>query len=258
MSRRRSIRPFGTALVTGSIQGIGAAIATGPARTGARVAVNGRTERRAEESAAHLARSVPGADVVPVAADVAGEEGAARVVDALPRGGHSGQPSRDPRTGGSAGDHRRGTAPSSEVNILAAVRPTRLYLPGMTERGWGRIPYVADDSAVVIPAEMIRYSMSRTALLAVGRGFAKQAAGTGVTVNSAIAGPPRTGGVEDFVYGLVDPGLPWDEPAGLHAGAPAAVPVAAVDRARGDRRQGRPSQFRPDVGHHGGALRADG
>jgi len=53
--------------------------------------------------------------------------------------------------------------------------------------------------------------MSKTALLAVGRGFAKQAAGTGVTVNSVIAGPTHTGGIEDFVYELVDRDLPWDE-----------------------------------------------
>jgi NAD(P)-dependent dehydrogenase (short-subunit alcohol dehydrogenase family) len=70
---------------------------------------------------------------------------------------------------------------------------------------------IASDSAVVIPAEMIHYGMSKTALLAVSRGFAKQAAGTGVTVNSVIAGPTHTGGVEDFVHQLVDRELPWDE-----------------------------------------------
>jgi NAD(P)-dependent dehydrogenase (short-subunit alcohol dehydrogenase family) len=53
--------------------------------------------------------------------------------------------------------------------------------------------------------------MSKTALLAVSRGFAKEAAGSGVTVNSVIAGPTHTGGVEDFVYQLVDRDLSWDE-----------------------------------------------
>jgi NAD(P)-dependent dehydrogenase (short-subunit alcohol dehydrogenase family) len=81
----------------------------------------------------------------------------------------------------------------------------------MTERGRGRVQYIASDSAVVIPAEMIHYGMSKTALLAVSRGFAKHAAGTGVTVNCVIAGPTHTSGVEDFVYQLVDRDLPWDE-----------------------------------------------
>ncbi|MEU4037482.1 SDR family NAD(P)-dependent oxidoreductase [Streptomyces collinus] len=200
-----------TALVTGSTQGIGAAIAAGLARAGARVAVNGRDERRVADSVAALAEEVPGADLVPVAADLSGEDGARQVARTLPRVdilvnnlGIFG--TADPLEI-TDDEWRR----YFEVNVLAAVRLTRLYLPGMTERGWGRVQYVASDSAVVIPAEMIHYGMSKTALLAVSRGFAKKAAGTGVTVNSVIAGPTHTGGVEDFVYELVDRDLPWDE-----------------------------------------------
>lgn len=70
---------------------------------------------------------------------------------------------------------------------------------------------IASDSAVVIPEEMIHYGASKSALLAVSRGFAKAAAGTGVTVNSVIAGPTHTEGVEDFVYEMVDRDLPWDD-----------------------------------------------
>jgi NAD(P)-dependent dehydrogenase (short-subunit alcohol dehydrogenase family) len=175
------------------------------------VGVNGRDERRVAESVEALTREVPGAEAVPVAADVSGDEGAARVAELLPRVdilvnnlGIFG--AADPLEISDA-EWRR----YFEVNVLAAVRLTRLYLPGMTERGWGRVQYVASDSAVVVPAEMIHYGMSKTALLAVGRGFAKKAAGTGVTVNSVIAGPTHTGGVEDFVYELVDRELPWDE-----------------------------------------------
>ncbi|MEU6089627.1 SDR family oxidoreductase [Streptomyces sp. NPDC047085] len=200
-----------TALVTGSTQGIGAAIAAGLARAGARVAINGRDEQRVAESVGLLAKDVPGADLVPLAADVTSEQGAERVAQALPRVdilvnnlGIFG--SADPLEITDE-EWRR----YFEVNVLAAVRLTRLYLPGMTERGWGRVQYIASDSAIAIPAEMIHYGMSKTALLAVSRGFAKKAAGTGVTVNSVIAGPTHTGGVEDFVYELVDRDLSWDE-----------------------------------------------
>jgi NAD(P)-dependent dehydrogenase (short-subunit alcohol dehydrogenase family) len=58
---------------------------------------------------------------------------------------------------------------------------------------------------------MIHYGVSKTALLALSRGFAKDAAGTGVTVNAVIAGPTHTAGVEDFVYQLVDKALSWEE-----------------------------------------------
>ncbi|MQY10788.1 3-oxoacyl-[acyl-carrier-protein] reductase FabG [Streptomyces sp. RB5] len=200
-----------TALVTGSTQGIGAAIATGLARSGARVGVNGRSEDRVAEAVARLGRDVPGAELVPVVADVAGEEGARRAVEQLPdvdilvnNLGIFGAAAPLDITDA---EWRR----YFEVNVLAGIRLTRACLPRMTEQGWGRVQFIASDSAIVVPAEMIHYGMSKTALLSVSRGFAKHAAGTGVTVNSVLAGPTHTGGVEDFVYELVSRDLPWDE-----------------------------------------------
>ncbi|MEV6634515.1 SDR family oxidoreductase [Actinoplanes sp. NPDC051470] len=196
-----------TALVTGSTQGIGRAIAAGLAAAGARVGVNGRSAESVERALDDLGDG----DFVAVPADVASEAGAATVLEALPDvdilvnnlGVYGSQPALEI----SDDEWRR----YFEVNVLSAIRLTRAYLPGMRERGWGRIQYIASDSAVVTPVEMIHYGMSKTALLAVSRGFAKEAAGSGVTVNSVIAGPTHTGGVEDFVYSLVDKDLPWDE-----------------------------------------------
>jgi NAD(P)-dependent dehydrogenase (short-subunit alcohol dehydrogenase family) len=196
-----------TALVTGSTQGIGRAIAAGLAAAGARVGVNGRTRA----SVVKALGSLPEGDFVAVPADVTTEAGADAARDVLPDvdilvnnlGIFGAQPALEITDD----DWRR----YFEVNVLAAVRLTRNYLPGMRDRGWGRIQYIASDSAVAIPAEMIHYGMSKTALLAVSRGFAKEAAGSGVTVNSVIAGPTHTGGVEDFVRSLVGDELPWDE-----------------------------------------------
>jgi NAD(P)-dependent dehydrogenase (short-subunit alcohol dehydrogenase family) len=200
-----------TALVSGSTQGIGAAIALGLARAGARVGVNGRDEGRVREAVARLAAQAPEALFVPVAADLGTEEGTDRAVAELPAVdilvNNLGIFGAKPALEITDEEWRR----YFEVNVLAAVRLTRACLPGMMERGWGRVQYIASDSAVAIPAEMIHYGMSKTALLAVSRGFAKEAAGTGVTVNSVIAGPTHTGGVEDFVYELVDREVPWDE-----------------------------------------------
>ncbi|KQQ08964.1 SDR family NAD(P)-dependent oxidoreductase [Rathayibacter sp. Leaf296] len=200
-----------TALVTGSGQGIGLAIAVGLARAGADVVVNARSQGSIDTAIAEVLRQMAEASVRGVAADLATDDGSAALLEAVPTVdvlvnnlGIFG--SADPLTI-SDDEWRR----YFEVNVLTGVRLTRAYLPGMIERGWGRVQYIGSDSAVATPAEMIHYGVSKTALLGVSRGFAKAAAGTGVTVNSVLAGPTHTGGVEDFVHELVDASLPWDE-----------------------------------------------
>jgi NAD(P)-dependent dehydrogenase (short-subunit alcohol dehydrogenase family) len=213
-----------TALVTGSTQGIGFAVARGLVAAGARVIVNGRSAESTAAARARLLDDLSGdadfaaldrdaqeARVVTLAADLATEAGARQAVfqhpdvDVLVNNlGVFG--SADPLSIDDD-EWRR----YFETNVLSAVRLTRAYLPGMMARGWGRVQYIASDSAVVTPVEMIHYGVSKTALLGVSRGFAKAAAGTGVTVNSVIAGPTHTGGVEEFVRELVGDDLPWDE-----------------------------------------------
>ncbi|MEV4011599.1 SDR family oxidoreductase [Nonomuraea angiospora] len=196
-----------TALVTGSTQGIGAAIAEGLVMAGARVGINGRTAN----SVAMAMEQIGVGDLIEAPGDVTTDEGCAAVLAALPQVdilvNNLGIFGARPALEIDDAEWRR----YFEVNVLAAIRLTRMYLPGMIERGWGRIQYIASDSGVAIPVEMIHYGMTKTALLGVSRGFAKAAAGTGVTVNSVLAGPTHTGGVEDFVYQLVDKELPWEE-----------------------------------------------
>jgi len=200
-----------TALVTGSTQGIGLAIATGLAAAGARVVLNGRSQDSVDRGIAEVRASVPSADVVALVADISTEEGSATAVEVAPDidilVNNLGIFGAKPALEIDDDEWRR----YFDVNVLTAVRLTRLYLPGMMARGWGRVLNIASDSAIVIPTEMVHYGVSKTALLGVSRGYAKEAAGTGVTVNSVIAGPTHTGGVEDLVYDLVASDLPWEE-----------------------------------------------
>ena len=53
------------------------------------------------------------------------------------------------------------------------VRLSRALLPGMLERGWGRIVFISSESAVQTPPEMVHYGMTKTAQLAVSRGLAE-------------------------------------------------------------------------------------
>jgi NAD(P)-dependent dehydrogenase (short-subunit alcohol dehydrogenase family) len=69
----------------------------------------------------------------------------------------------------------------------------------MEKAGWGRVIFLASESAFNIPPEMIHYGVSKTADVAVARGLAKRMAGTGVTVNSVLPGPTLTEGVEGML-----------------------------------------------------------
>ena len=200
-----------SALVSGSTQGIGRVIAARLAAAGARTTINGRDGDRVDGVVQELRAELPEASIAGVAADLATADGAATLCEALPAvdilvnnlGIFAPQPvlEIDDDT----------WQRFWEVNVLSGVRLTRHYLPGMRDRGWGRVQFMCSDSAVVIPEEMVHYGVTKTALLGVSRGFAKAMAGTGVTVNSVVAGPTHTEGVEAFARELVGEELPWAE-----------------------------------------------
>ena len=82
---------------------------------------------------------------------------------------------------------------------MSGVRLSRAYLPGMLRRNWGRIVFVSSESALNIPVDMIHYGFTKTANLAISRGLAKRAAGTGVTVNAVLPGPTLSEGVGEML-----------------------------------------------------------
>jgi NAD(P)-dependent dehydrogenase (short-subunit alcohol dehydrogenase family) len=194
------------ALVTGSTAGIGFAIAKGLAAEGASVVVNGRSAASTDRAVARIRAAVPTAEVSGVAADAATTAGAdtllkaAPVIDILVNNLGIFEPKGFFEIGDA--DWQR----FFDVNVLSGVRLSRLYAPGMRERGWGRILFVSSESALNIPKEMIHYGMTKTAQLAVSRGLAIELQGSGVTVNAVLPGPTRTEGVEGFLEGLAKQG----------------------------------------------------
>ncbi|MFE5827842.1 SDR family NAD(P)-dependent oxidoreductase [Streptomyces erythrochromogenes] len=195
-------------LVTGSTSGIGEAIAMAFAAEGHTVIVNGRDPARTESAAVRISSS--GGNVVPAVGDVSEDEGIREILQAVPKVdilvNNAGIFSEKPAFDISDEEWRH----HFEVNVLSGVRLTRHYLPGMIERGWGRVMFISSDAAIFPTKEMIHYSMTKTAQLAVSRGFAVWAAGSGVTVNSILPGPTRTPGAEAFIARAY-PGLTFEE-----------------------------------------------
>jgi NAD(P)-dependent dehydrogenase (short-subunit alcohol dehydrogenase family) len=190
------------ALVSGSTKGIGLAIATGLAREGARVIINGRTDKSVSEAVTNIRKAVPAAKLEAFPGDLS-HAGTAEVLakefpDVEILVNNLGIFEPKPFEEIPDDDWRR----FFDINVLSGVRLSRLYLPGMKKRNWGRIVFISSESGIQIPAEMIHYGMTKTAQLAVSRGIAETCTGTGITVNSVLPGPTRSDGVDEFVKQL--------------------------------------------------------
>lgn len=188
-----------TAVVTGSTAGIGLAIAKGLANAGAAVTVTGRTQARVDAAIAALKHEIPGATVDGIAADLGTVEGCQTLI--------AQKPSCDILINnvGIFGPKDFFEIPDEEwqrffdVNVMSAVRLSRHYAKGMKQRNWGRIQFLSSESALNIPADMVHYGMTKTAVQSISRGLAKVLTGTRVTVNAVLPGPTKSEGVGKMI-----------------------------------------------------------
>lgn len=189
-----------TAVVSGSTQGIGLAIVRGLAGAGSAVVLNGRSQATVERAVASVENDVPGASVRGVAADLATVEGAEQLLSAVPSCDIlvNNLGIFDPKPFLEIDDDE--WLRFFQINVMSGIRLSRAYLPGMIDKGWGRVVFVSSESALQIPPEMVHYGMTKTAQLAISRGLAEFCAGTGVTVNSILPGPTASEGVSEFVW----------------------------------------------------------
>ena len=190
------------ALITGSTAGIGFASARSLAKEGAHVYLNGRTQARVDSAIRAIRSEIAGAEVDGIEADFADASGAETVIKKLPvvdvLVNNVGIFEPKPFAEISDSDWYR----FFEINVMSGVRLSRHYLPEMLKRNWGRILFISSESAVQIPAEMVHYGMTKTAQVAIARGIAETATGSGVTVNSILAGPTESEGVGSFVKAM--------------------------------------------------------
>jgi NAD(P)-dependent dehydrogenase (short-subunit alcohol dehydrogenase family) len=190
-----------TAIVTGSTEGIGYAIAVGLAGSGARVVVNGRTQAKVTEALASLEQKVPGAQAQGFVTDLSNAAGCDALIKAFPQTdilvNNVGIYEQKPFFDIPDEDWER----FFQVNVMSGVRLSRGYIKGMLERNWGRVIFLSSESGVNIPDEMLHYGFTKTAVLALSRGLAKLARGTGVTVNAVLPGPTMSAGVERMLRG---------------------------------------------------------
>jgi 3-oxoacyl-[acyl-carrier protein] reductase len=76
-----------------------------------------------------------------------------------------------------------------ELHVMASMRLMRAAVPGMLERGWGRVVNVGSSSGKRPSLSNPAYSVTKAAQLALSRVFADTYADRGVLVNAVAPGP---------------------------------------------------------------------
>ncbi|WP_153530975.1 SDR family NAD(P)-dependent oxidoreductase [Actinomadura macrotermitis] len=94
-----------------------------------------------------------------------------------------------------------------KVNLRAPMQLTRGLLPGMTERGWGRLVFVSSDGARAGSGGEGAYAATKAGLFGLAKTLAREAARGGVTSNVVCPGPtdtPMVRAVAERHPGLLD------------------------------------------------------
>jgi 3-hydroxybutyrate dehydrogenase len=181
-----------TAVITGSTSGIGLAIAEAFAADGYRVVLNGFGERDAIERLTLRLRTDFGTEALYYPADLAdGAQCAALIEAASSKFG-----SVDVLVN-NAGIQFVAPAESFPaerwdailaVNLSAAFHTTRSALPGMQQRGWGRILNIASVHGLVASVQKAAYVAAKHGLVGLTKVVALENAGRGITCNAICPG----------------------------------------------------------------------
>ena len=188
-----------TVFITGSTGGIGFATAKLFLQEGATVFINGRSQHSVDNAVEKLVTQFPKGKICGLPADFAKKEDVENLLTQLPVldilinnvGVYASTSFYDmPDT-----EWYR----QFEVNVMSGVRLSRHLLPKMVDKNWGRILFISSECATLVPEDLVAYSMTKAAMLAVSRGLAQMTKGTNVTVNTVIPGSTLSEGAEQFL-----------------------------------------------------------
>ena len=178
-------------VVTGASRGIGRETARQLCAEGARVVLVARDPKALAEATAEAAAG--GGEAASLSLDITAPDSGERMLAAASE--QFGRLDVLVNNAGIAKWRRLEEVPEEdwrlqyELNVIAPLRAMRAAVPGMAERGWGRIVNVCSTAGKRPSAAMPEYSVAKAAELSLSRLFADRYAEQGVLVNAVCPGP---------------------------------------------------------------------
>ena len=211
------------ALVMGASKGIGAAVARELAAEGARVAIASRSRGPLEELAAEIGASAfvhDNADLDSVPALIEAVTAALGPVEILVT--NTGGPPSGPDP---LAFSREEWELAHRTLVLAPIELISAVVPGMRERGWGRIVNVGSLTVREPMSILVLSNSERAAALAAFKTIASEVAASGVTLNTVLPGRIGTDRLYQLLGGAPPEAIAGDVPAG-RLGAPEELAAA--------------------------------
>ena len=182
--------------ISGSTKGIGFETARLFLEEGARVIINGRTNKSVESALSSLNND----NVSGLVGDFMNDFQVKKLIDHIPDdidilvnnvGVFRGKEFKD-ETVEDWNDHFK-------VNLMSGVQLSKHFLPEMIKRDWGRIIFISSECATLIPSDLLSYSVSKASINVFSSGLAKLTKGTNVTVNTIVPGSTLSEGSKKFL-----------------------------------------------------------
>ncbi|MDP5215757.1 SDR family oxidoreductase [Ruegeria sp. 2205SS24-7] len=179
------------ALVCASSKGLGRACAEALAAAGVDLVLNARGAEALEETA-QMIRTTHGVSVDTVACDVTSAEGQAQVIAAAEGVDILVNNAGGPPPGLWSDWGREDFLKALDANMLTPIAMMTALLPGMIDKGWGRVVNITSQS-VKAPVAILGLSNSaRTGLTGYVAGTSRQVAPHGVNINNLLPGSHAT------------------------------------------------------------------
>lgn len=198
-------------LVCAASKGLGRGCAEALAEAGVNLVINSRTEAEITQTAHEIAEKY-GVDVIPVAADITTDAGRAKVLAAVGEADILVTNAGGPPPGNWTDWNRDDFIKAIDANMLSAVALMQALVPGMMQRGWGRVVNITSQS-VRSPIPVLGLSnTARAGLTGFVAGMSRQVAGQGVCVNNLLPGIHATDRATSLDSGVASQqGISMDE-----------------------------------------------